>query len=165
MSGTLHTKQVRRALRDRIAALTPTADYTTAVSLSDVTWHESPVPLAAAFAPPEPVQPLAFWVVDDTQGRLPSRTGRDSVFIESAVTVRFLFPSRPSGIMATAADDWDASADAAEHLLSHLVGTDWGEVVGLSIELGAQLMRRSYVGAGDVAILCEIFIIVRYELE
>lgn len=165
MSGTLNTKQVRRALRDRIAAVTPTSDYTTVVNLPRVVWRESPVPLAAAFAPPEPVQPLAFWVVDAEQNRIPSRTGRDSILVESLCSVRFLFPSRPSGTMETAANDWDAAADAAEHLLSQLVGTDWGESAGLSIDLGPQLMRRSYVGSGDVAILCEIFLIVRYELE
>lgn len=165
MSDTLNTKQVRRVLRDRIAAITPTTDYTTVVSLSGITWHESPVPLAEAFAPPEPVQPLAFWVVDAAQNRHPSRTGRDSILVEGPYSVRFLFPSRPSGTMETAADDWDAVADAGEHLLSELVGTDWGEAVGLSIELGSQVMRRAYVGAGEVAILCEIFLIVRYELE
>jgi hypothetical protein len=165
VSGTLTTKGVRRALRDRIAAITPKASYTTDVSVqAGAMWHESPVPLVSAFAPPEPVQPLAFWIFRGRLARHATRTGRDSILVEAPITVRFLFPSRPKGLMATAADDEDACTDAAEHLLESLTEPEWGEVAGLSVDLGSDVFQTSYVGAGEVAMLCEVFLTVRYEL-
>jgi hypothetical protein len=159
----LTTKQVRQAIRDRVAAITPRANYTSGNALTGATWTESTCPLVETHAPPDTTMPLAFWVYDPRQRRTPTQDGLDQVLIVSPVGIRFLYPNRAMGTMATSADDWDACADAAEHLKDVLIDPSWAEVRGFEIDLADDFLTRSYIGGGS-GLLCEFFITTRYEL-
>jgi len=121
--------EARGLITARIAAITPAASYaSSSFALESITWAESPTPLIPEVdVEPDTLAPLAFWVDNRTVTTRPTRSGHDPMFVNTAITVRFLYPFRENG---PPADDWDRAAYALEALVDQLLDPTWAESAG-----------------------------------